>query len=45
MSIALIAREIFTGRDIHTGKAVLVRDGKIVDIVAASGRPGRLPRP
>jgi N-acetylglucosamine-6-phosphate deacetylase len=39
MPIALIARELFTGRDIQTGKAVLVRDGKIVDIVAASAIP------
>ena len=39
MSIALIAREIFTGRDIQTGKAVLVKEGKIVDIVAASAIP------
>ncbi len=33
MSNAFIAREIFTGRDIQTGKAVLTRDGKITDIV------------
>ena len=39
MPVALIARELFTGRDIQTGKAVLVRDGKIVDIVAASAVP------
>src|SRR3984957_4724425 len=39
MSVALIAREIFTGHDIHTGRAVLVKEGKIVDIVAASAIP------
>jgi N-acetylglucosamine-6-phosphate deacetylase len=39
MSVALIAREIFTGHDIHTGRAVLVKDGKIVDIVAAADVP------
>src|ERR1700722_11162092 len=39
MSVALIAREIFTGHDIHTGRAVLVKEGKIVDIVAASAVP------
>ena len=33
MSNAFIAREIFTGQDIQTGKAVLTRDGKITDIV------------
>jgi len=36
---ALIAREIFTGHEIQTGKAVLVRDGRIVDIVAATDIP------
>ena len=36
---AFIAREIFTGQEIQTGKAVLVRDGKIVDLVAASAVP------
>ncbi len=39
MSTAFVAREIFTGREIHTGKAVLVRDGKIVDLVAAAAIP------
>src|SRR5579872_3805372 len=39
MSTALIAREIFTGKDIQTGKAVLIRDGKIVDLVAATEIP------
>jgi N-acetylglucosamine-6-phosphate deacetylase len=39
MSTAYVAREIFTGREIHTGKAVLVRDGKIVDLVAATAIP------
>jgi N-acetylglucosamine-6-phosphate deacetylase len=33
MSIAFIAREIFTGHEIQTGKAVLVREGKVVGIV------------
>ena len=39
MATAFIAREIFTGKDIQTGKAVLVRDGKIVDIVPNSEIP------
>jgi N-acetylglucosamine-6-phosphate deacetylase len=39
MSTAFIAREIFTGHDIQTGKAVLTRDGKIMDIVAATDIP------
>jgi N-acetylglucosamine-6-phosphate deacetylase len=39
MSTAFIAREIFTGQDIQTGKAVLTRDGKIVDIVPAADVP------
>jgi N-acetylglucosamine-6-phosphate deacetylase len=39
MSTAFIAREIFTGREIHTGKAVLVRDGRIVDLVAVPDIP------
>ena len=39
MSTAFIAREIFTGREIHTGKAVLVRDGRIVDLVAVPEIP------
>jgi N-acetylglucosamine-6-phosphate deacetylase len=39
MSTAFVAREVFTGREIHTGKAVLVRDGKIVDLVADSAIP------
>ena len=38
-STAFIAREIFTGREIHTGKAVLVREGKITDIVPAADIP------
>ena len=36
---AFIAREIFTGREIQTGKAVLVKEGKIVDLVAVSDVP------
>ncbi len=39
MATAFIAREIFTGQDIQTGKAILVREGKVVDIVAASAIP------
>ena len=39
MSTAYIAREIFTGHDIQTGKAVLTRDGKIIDIVPATDIP------
>jgi N-acetylglucosamine-6-phosphate deacetylase len=33
MSTAFIAREIFTGHEIVTGKAVLVQNGKVVDVV------------
>jgi N-acetylglucosamine-6-phosphate deacetylase len=39
MSTAYIAREIFTGQDIQTGKAVLVRDKKVMDIVAVADIP------
>ncbi|HEX9514464.1 MAG TPA: N-acetylglucosamine-6-phosphate deacetylase [Puia sp.] len=39
MATAFIAREIFTGQEIQTGKAVLVREGKVVDIVPVSGIP------
>ena len=39
MSTALIAREIFTGQEIQTGKAVLIRDGKIIDVVPADDIP------
>lgn len=39
MATAFIAREIFTGQDIQTGKAVLVKEGKVVDIVPASAIP------
>ena len=39
MSIALIAREIFTGHDIQTGKAVLIRDARIVDTVPVDEIP------
>jgi N-acetylglucosamine-6-phosphate deacetylase len=39
MATAFIAREIFTGHEILTGKAVLVRDGRIVDIVEVSTVP------
>lgn len=33
MSIAIIAKEIFDGREIHTEKAVLVQDAKVVGLV------------
>src|ERR1700742_1292536 len=39
MATAFIAREIFTGQEIQTDKAVLVKEGKVVDIVAASAIP------
>lgn len=39
MATAFIARELFTGQEIQTNKAVLVREGKVVDIVAASAIP------
>ncbi|HVW59410.1 MAG TPA: hypothetical protein VHC48_05220, partial [Puia sp.] len=39
MATAFIAREIFTGQTIETGKAVLVRDGRIVDIVNSTVIP------
>jgi len=38
-STAFIAREVFTGSEIHTGKAVLVRDGKITGITDATAVP------
>jgi N-acetylglucosamine-6-phosphate deacetylase len=39
MATAFIAREIFTGHEIQTAKAVLVKEGKIVDIVADTAVP------
>jgi N-acetylglucosamine-6-phosphate deacetylase len=39
MATAFIAREIFTGREIQTGMAILVREGRVVDLVAASAVP------
>src|SRR5882757_5830754 len=36
---AFIARELFTGSEIHTGKAVLVNDGKIKGITDADAVP------
>jgi N-acetylglucosamine-6-phosphate deacetylase len=39
MATAFIAREIFTGHKIETGKAVLVDDGKITDIVPVGEIP------
>jgi N-acetylglucosamine-6-phosphate deacetylase len=38
-STAFITREIFTGHEIHTGKAVLVKEGTIVDVVPAKAVP------
>src|SRR6185312_822590 len=39
MSIALIAREVFTGQEILTGTAVLIRDGKVAGLVPAADVP------
>lgn len=39
MATAFIAREIFTGQSIETGKAVLVKDGKITGIVDEADIP------
>src|SRR5580658_5715136 len=39
MATAFITREVFTGHEIQTGKAVLVKEGRVVDIVAASAIP------
>jgi N-acetylglucosamine-6-phosphate deacetylase len=39
MSIAFATREIFTGHEIVTGKVVLVKDGKVVAIVAKNNIP------
>ena len=39
MATAFIIREIFTGQEIQTGKAVLVKDRKVIGIVAASEIP------
>jgi len=36
---AFIAREVFTGSEIHTGKAVLVKDGTITAVVDATAVP------
>jgi N-acetylglucosamine-6-phosphate deacetylase len=36
---AFIAREIFTGSELHTGKAVLVRDGQITGTTDATAIP------
>lgn len=38
-STAFITREIFTGHEIQTGKAVLVKEGKIVGVVATGAIP------
>ena len=39
MSTAFIAREIFTGHEIHTGMAVLVKDAKITGLVPIDDIP------
>jgi len=39
MSIAFTTREIFTGQELLTGKAVLVKDKKVVDIIPSSDIP------
>jgi N-acetylglucosamine-6-phosphate deacetylase len=39
MATAFITREIFTGHEIQTGKAVLVKEGRIVDIVPVAAIP------
>lgn len=39
MNTAYIPREVFTGHEILTGKAVLVKDHKVVDIVSKSAIP------
>ena len=39
MATAFIAREIFTGQELLTGKAVLVHEGKVVEIVPANDIP------
>ena len=39
MSTAFITQEIFTGHEIVTGKAILVKDGKIVDIISTRNIP------
>ena len=39
MATAFIVREIFTGHEIQTGRAVLVHEGKVVEIVAEEDIP------
>jgi N-acetylglucosamine-6-phosphate deacetylase len=39
MSIALIAKEIFTGHEIVINKAILIQEGKVINIVEASDIP------
>lgn len=39
MATAFIAREIFTGQELLTGKAVLVHEGKVREIVSAKDIP------
>jgi len=40
MNTAFTAREIFTGHEITTDKAILVQDGKVADIVPLADIPG-----
>ena len=39
MSTAFIAREIFTGHEIVTGHAILVKEGKIIDLLPVDDIP------
>jgi N-acetylglucosamine-6-phosphate deacetylase len=39
MSLALVAKEIFDGNRIETGKAILIKDEKVVDLVPFSEVP------
>ena len=39
MAVAFIVREIFTGHEILTGMAVLVREGKVLAVVPAADIP------
>jgi N-acetylglucosamine-6-phosphate deacetylase len=39
MSTALVAKEIFDGYQIQTGKAILIKDEKVVDLVPSSEVP------
>ncbi|HEX4850847.1 MAG TPA: N-acetylglucosamine-6-phosphate deacetylase, partial [Puia sp.] len=41
MNLAFIAREIFTGHELLSGHAVLVKDKKVVDIVPKASVPAK----